>query len=483
MAITRDDIEKGLRDLGLKTGDIVLLHSSLVSIGELEGGADALVDAFLNVIGASGTLLAPCFAALGIVPEILKKRPGAIISPCPVGTVVALGKDAEFLCREHWIPDSPHAENTPYGRLAERDGFICLFGVDQDRNTFLHGIEARLKLPYLGSVSDKFTTPDGTVMEKTWHYYPGPHRDFIGLDRAFSAAGAMRRGRIGNAEVRLMRAAEVLRTGLELGSAHPDFVLCANPACADCTTQRAALFAARMKSESFRLAASARLAGRYVDEIVEKLGKAGIGYVELDGLQGRPAMLLDEPALADACSRLRRAGIEISALRLPALPEDTTGFLTQMRNCGIARLIIPLFGAAQIKFIAAAKEFGIGCLVANHHAGASDAAAAYNELSFASPSFCFNPAEFAAVGENPFLTSYRVGRFIRKAAQLDITDGLWDGSPALPGRGNGEVKELVSIFRCRNFDGFMVLGGGMNGGSGLEFSDFVAAFTRLLDRM
>ncbi|MBQ6353045.1 MAG: hypothetical protein IJJ28_07250, partial [Lentisphaeria bacterium] len=89
----------------------------------------------------------------------------------------------------------------------------------------------------------------------------------------------------------------------------------------------------------------------------------------------------------------------------------------------------------------------------------------------------------AAVGENPFLTSYRVGRFIRKTAQLDIADGLWDGSPALPGRGNGEVKELISIFRCRNFSGFMVLGGGMNGGSGFTAADHVKHFTYMLDRM
>ena len=194
-------------------------------------------------------------------------------------------------------------------------------------------------------------------------------------------------------------------------------------------------------------------------------------------------MLLAETELAGVCSDLRGAGIEISALRLPALPDDAEAFLTQVRNCGITRLIVPLFGAAETGFIAAAKKAGIACLVVNHHTGAARAAEAYNDLGFAEPSFCFNPAEFAAAGENPFLTSYRVGRFIRKTAQLDVSDGLWDGSPALPGRGNGEVKELISIFRCRNFDGFLVLGGGMNGGSGLKFADHVAAFTRLLDRM
>ncbi len=480
---TKNDIERGLRELGLANGDRVLLHSSVVSVGELEGGADALIDAFLTVIGKEGTLLAPCFAALGIVPETLKKRPGAVISPCPVGTVVALGRDAEALCRDHWIPDSPHAEDTPYGRLAERGGFICLFGVDQDRNTFLHGIEARLKLPYLGEVSEKFTTPDGTVREKTWHYYPGPHRDFIGLDHRLLAAGAMRIGRIGNAEVRLMPAAELLKVGLEIGSEHPDFVLCDNPECADCTKQRAALFSARIASESFKLSASSQLAGRYVDEIVEQLERTGIRYVELDNIQGRPAAGRSADELADICSRIRRAGSEISALRLVALPDDQEGFWKKLRLCAIPAVIAPLASPAIADFAAAARRNGIACHVANSRMTAAQAASAYEALGFTSPSFCFNPAEFAAAGENPFLTSYRVGRFIRKTAQLDVTDGLWDGSPALSGRGNGEVKELVSIFRCRNFPGFLVLGGGMSGGSGFTLADHVKWFVRMLDRM
>ncbi|MBQ6352853.1 MAG: AAC(3) family N-acetyltransferase, partial [Lentisphaeria bacterium] len=396
---TQRDIEQGLRELGLSQGDSVLLHSSLVSVGELDGGVDALINAFLAVIGDDGTLLAPCFAALGIVPETLKKRPGAIVSPCPVGTVVALGRDAEFFCCDHWVPDSPHAENTPYGRLAERGGFICLFGVDQDRNTFLHGIEARLKLPYLGEVSEKFTTPDGVVREKTWHYYPGPHRDFIGLDRQFAAAGVMRRRRIGNAEVRLMSAAEVLRTGLEIGAAHPDFVLCDNPACADCTGQRAALFSARLEGEAFKLSISSQLAGRYVDEIVETLGKLGIHYVELDNIQGRPAAKFGPDNLADVCSRLRRGGLAVSALRLPALPDAPEELWETTRKCSIDRLIVPLRSdAATADFIAAARSRHIDCLVANRGLTSTRAAADYLALGFSAPAFCFAPAEFAAVG-------------------------------------------------------------------------------------
>ena len=92
--MTKQEIINGLSSLGLKKGDLVLLHSSLYSLGHVEGGPDAVIDAFLETIGSEGTLLVPVFGDLGILTTTLKNRPGAVVSPCPVGTVAALGKDA-----------------------------------------------------------------------------------------------------------------------------------------------------------------------------------------------------------------------------------------------------------------------------------------------------------------------------------------------------------------------------------------------------
>ncbi len=60
----------------------------------------------------------------------------------------------------------------------------------------------------------------------------------------------------------------------------------------------------------------------------------------------------------------------------------------------------------------------------------------------------------------PFLRSYGDGRFIRTMTSLDVNDALWDGTPRRLAQGNAEIKELVSIVRCRNFAGTLVLGGG-----------------------
>ena len=49
----------GLYALGIAPGSKLLVHSSLSSFGYVEGGANAVIDAFLDMVGVQGTLLVP----------------------------------------------------------------------------------------------------------------------------------------------------------------------------------------------------------------------------------------------------------------------------------------------------------------------------------------------------------------------------------------------------------------------------------------
>lgn len=478
--LNQSAIANGLRELGLKNGDIVLLHSSLISLGKVNGGPAAVVDAFLDVIGAEGTLLVPVFGALGILTDEVKNRPGAVISPCPVGTLAAIGKDAEELCRDHWKAETAHGNDTPYTRLAEKGGFICLLGVDQDRNTTLHSVEALLELPYMNTATRTFKTPDGEEVTKSWKFYPGPHRDFIGLDAMLTPA--MTRGRIGNAEVRLINAQKMYDIAMNIGNLDPAFVLCDNPACADCVKQRAAIFADRIENESFRLAVSSRLAGRYIDEMIENCQKNGIKYIELDYIQGKAWSKYSSEKLARWINDLNDANIAVSAVRCMSVPENAQQLIDLAVAIGVGKLILPLndsYSAAQ-----AAADAGLSVEYFNTNQCASRAAAKLNRHRTAASNdygFVFNPANFVLAGEMPFLQSWKLGRFIKTARQLDLVDMLWDGTPAALAGGNAEVKELISIVRCHNFDGFMTLGGG--GSYPGTLTEAVANFTELLDTM
>ena len=59
--VTGDDIVRGVRQLGVKDGDLLQVHSSLSSFGYVEGGADAVVGALLEAVGSGGTVMVPTF--------------------------------------------------------------------------------------------------------------------------------------------------------------------------------------------------------------------------------------------------------------------------------------------------------------------------------------------------------------------------------------------------------------------------------------
>ncbi|NLZ62220.1 MAG: AAC(3) family N-acetyltransferase [Lentisphaerae bacterium] len=475
------ELSAALRELGLQRGDIVLLHSSFISLGEFEGGPEAVVEAFLHVLGPKGTLLAPVFGDLGILTSVVRQHPKAVVSTAPVGTLAAIGAKAKEICEDHWKAETAHGEGTPFLKLADLGGYVCLLGVDQDRNTTLHSAEALLRLPYLGTATSKFTAPNGKRLTKVWKYYPGPHRDFIGLDHYFLESGIMTKQRIGNAEVRLLKARDMIDLCLEIGQNDPAFALCDNPNCEACVRQRADIFAHRIKTqESFRLSASSRLAGRYVPEIIDNLKANGLSAVELDFLRGRSAVSLPVDKLTGVVAEFAAAGITVSALRAPAIPADIDRMLATIRDAGISRIILPFpyFEDTLNKIIGT----GMSVSFVNTGQATVDIVRMITNIRkklSCNCSFTFNPKNFVLANESPFLYSWRVGRFIKTIVQLDILDASWDTVSTDLACGNAEIKELVSIMRCHNFSGWFTLGGGGSYPGSLK--DAVRAFTNLLD--
>ena len=57
--VTKATVVEGLRRLGLGPGDVVLVHSSLSSLGVVLGGAEAVVDALLEAVSPGGTVMVP----------------------------------------------------------------------------------------------------------------------------------------------------------------------------------------------------------------------------------------------------------------------------------------------------------------------------------------------------------------------------------------------------------------------------------------
>ena len=59
MAAGKTSLTADLQRLGVNAGDLVMVHSSLRSLGMVDEGAQTVVDAFLDALGPSGTLVGP----------------------------------------------------------------------------------------------------------------------------------------------------------------------------------------------------------------------------------------------------------------------------------------------------------------------------------------------------------------------------------------------------------------------------------------
>jgi len=177
--ITKSKLKQFLIKSGLKKGDTAMVHSSLGRIGYIENGADDLIDAFLEVMGKSGTLVMPTFsvpklkngvyyfdskntpAYTGKVPETFRKRKGVFRSLQPMHSVVAYGKNAKYIVKDHDKCDNSFAMNGPFGKLYKLNAKIFLIGVDQLANSSIHIVEDKCKFPV-----DIFTHKLNAVVDK-----------------------------------------------------------------------------------------------------------------------------------------------------------------------------------------------------------------------------------------------------------------------------------------------------------------------------
>jgi len=467
--MTRQELAEEIRALGLASGDVVILHSSLGSIGDVDGGAGTVVDGFLDVLGEEGTLVVPTFgawwdevydprttpAALGAVTEAVVANPKAVRSLHPMASVAAIGDRAAEIVRDHEKAATAHAEGTPYTRIAELGGYVVLLGVDQDRNTTLHTAEALCRLPYLSTRSKKYLDTDGNEHEGTWDYFPGPHRDFIGMDKPLRERGVVKLGKVGRAVVRIMRSRDLIDAAVEMIEADPAACLCDNPSCDDCVRQRAAITASRLAGEPFRLVASSGAAGGSADEVAANLRATGVSAVELDSVGGRAVASMRKADLEDLAATLGKAGIAVASVACVPLRVKMKKALAACETLGARRIVLPLEPARE-KEIAAAAECGVEVLLRNSAVKgerASEMLAAYPE----EVGLSFDPAGFLAGGEKPFSKSLKIkGR--RRMRQLVLADATRDGRSTPLARGSCEIRELLSILRCRSFEGDMVLG-------------------------
>ena len=467
--LTRRDVQAGLQALGLKPGDHVIVHTALTSFGRLADGPDTLIDALLNAVGDQGTVVMPTFggqddvfdpcktpSGLGAVTQAFWQRSGALRSRHPLASVAAIGAKAQWLIADHPQAKTAHGHGTPYHRLAQIGGKILLLGVDQDRNTFLHTAETLAKAVYLKPARQKYLNRKGRATEGRWTHFPGPHRNFIGLQSWLEAEDLVAKRTIGRCVAQLMPMAQLLEALEARLGQEPDLFISPNPNLPDGISQRAAILRSGLKQEAFIPVIDTQYAGKTIEPIIDNARRFGIDRVLLSYVNDAAWQTIPAAKRRWYLQGLKQAGLKPWGVRMPNLiPSLAADLLHEARA---QSLIVP--STAPLDAVREIASQGLDVYLENIAITSRQTVDLISQVRQRNTSvrLAFNPAQFVQVGERPFLDTYAT--HVRRAiGALYINDALPTGQATNLEEGLAEIKELISILRSRSFGGAFILQG------------------------
>ena len=235
----KEELVWQLKQLHTPKGAIVLMHSSLRSIGKVEGGAEGLLDILIDHFTRDGGLFCvpthtwhnlgkditldmdsdeSCLSAFAGV-AIRDGRGIRSENPCHSMVVFGNRERAETFVEGEFFVSTPTAPESWYGKLIENGGFVLLVGVGQNKNTCLHTVDEMLHIP---NRMDEKTVPmavkkDGQIIRRELHLFQTDYTEDISLrfwkyETAFRYHRCITDGFLGNAPVQLCDAKKMKET-------------------------------------------------------------------------------------------------------------------------------------------------------------------------------------------------------------------------------------------------------------------------------
>ncbi|WP_025321613.1 AAC(3) family N-acetyltransferase [Deferrisoma camini] len=182
-----EDVVRTIRRLGVRPGDVMMVHAGWRPDSGFRGSVQDLVQAFLDAVGPEGTLcmmsmpfhgmtmaeylkLGKVFdvrrtvSMVGLPSEVFRRRKGVVRSLHPTHSVAAYGPKAEWLIEGHERCASPFGKGSPFDKMVEAKGKILIYGVPFNTMTFEHYLEDLLQHRLQVSVYSAMTVP-GLVID------------------------------------------------------------------------------------------------------------------------------------------------------------------------------------------------------------------------------------------------------------------------------------------------------------------------------
>jgi len=258
--ITQKRIANDLKILGLKSGELVIVHSSMSKIGWIAGTSVAVVNALMEVLTPEGTLVMPTMSSdntdpqnwqnppvpddwkqmirenmtayhpaytptrgMGKIPETFRNYPDVLRSNHPQSSFTAWGKLKEEICGEHDL--SPcFGKNSPLEKLYNNNSKILLLGVDHQNNTSLHYAE------WKAQVKNKPIQKQGAAVfannQRVWKSFEDIEyidEDFPQIGAEFESVYEIRVGKIGQAPAKLLPMKELVDFAVKWMEANRNF--------------------------------------------------------------------------------------------------------------------------------------------------------------------------------------------------------------------------------------------------------------------
>lgn len=209
MNVTREDVKKAVEALGIYQGDLVLVHSSMKSLGYVEGGPEAVIQGFLDAIGPKGTLVMPTLSQkdfehayrdwhmdrpsdVGLLTEVFRKYPGALRSDQATHSVAAVGALAREITEGHTafdprfgaFGDYAFSYSSPWQKMYDMRAKVVFVGVNMRCNTFRHLAEYCFVEKILRKIEGipegkelknriEHFSPEGVRIKGIWPYMSG----------------------------------------------------------------------------------------------------------------------------------------------------------------------------------------------------------------------------------------------------------------------------------------------------------------------
>ncbi len=229
--LTKQELIDGLHEIGLKQGDVVLIHTAMRTFGHIDGGATTVMDAFLEVLGPRGTLVAPAFtfcheaeedpiidprqdpSEMGAITEAVRQHPEALRSTAYRHSFSAIGRRARVITEVDPALSSFDLRSS-FGVMLALDTQVILCGMTYQSSTSHHFAEMVCDVSYRQTIplTVKVRQADGSLIDQPMtdyqpkseggSYYGSRHPDFIRLGQMMEERGVVGKAFIGNAAVR-----------------------------------------------------------------------------------------------------------------------------------------------------------------------------------------------------------------------------------------------------------------------------------------